>query len=156
MTDLDQMSPDLTPLVLVVGYDGSEPSRRALDRATALLRGREGELQVIYVAHIPAATSLSAEGLPDVQGALDDQAKALGEEVRARLSGAEQRWHFQRRDGAVDRELMAAAADLHDRYGDDTQVVIILGGSAHWYHHLPGSVTSSIVRHDRFPVVVVP
>src|ERR1700716_3619640 len=42
-------SPD-APVVLVVGFDGSEPARRALDAAAGLLRDREGMLEVVYVA----------------------------------------------------------------------------------------------------------
>jgi len=38
----------------VVGYDGTPPaSSRALDAAVRLLRGREGSIEVSYVAHVP-------------------------------------------------------------------------------------------------------
>ena len=49
----------------------------------------------------------------------------------------------------------AVATDPHGRYGNTAEVVIVVGGSAHRYHHLAGSVGSSVVRSDRFPVMVV-
>ena len=51
--------PPDAPVVLVVGFDGSEPAKRALDAAAALLRGREGRLEVVYVAQDPAASTSS-------------------------------------------------------------------------------------------------
>ena len=51
---------------------------------------------------------------------------------------------------------MAVANVLHRRYGDEADVAIVVGGSAHRYHHLAGSVGCTIVRSDRFPVTVVP
>jgi nucleotide-binding universal stress UspA family protein len=143
-------------LVVVVGYDGSKPSRRALDEAADLLRYRDGILEVVYVAHLPGAVALSATALPEALEGLDDQAAALAEEVRVRLLGQDQPWHFQRRDGAVPAALMAVAADLHQQYGDSAEIVIVVGGSAHRYHHLAGSVGASVVRSDQFPVMVVP
>jgi nucleotide-binding universal stress UspA family protein len=87
---------------------------------------------------------------------LDGETKALSEDVRSRFLGQEQRWHFQRRDGAIPVELMATAAELRQRSGDDAQIVIMVGGSKHWYHHVAGSVGSDIARHGQFPLVVVP
>ena len=55
-------SPPVRHLAVVVGYDGSEPARHALDLATDLLRDRVGTLEVVYVAHLPAGAALSATG----------------------------------------------------------------------------------------------
>src|ERR1700737_929532 len=51
--------PPDAPVVLVVGFDGSEPARRALDAAAEMLRGREGVLEVVYVAQDPAGSASS-------------------------------------------------------------------------------------------------
>jgi hypothetical protein len=37
----------------VVGYDGTPLDSRALDATVRLLRGREGNIEVIYVARVP-------------------------------------------------------------------------------------------------------
>ena len=144
------------PLVLVVGYDGSLPARHALDRAVELLGDRDGVLEVVYVAHRPVFSDLVPEALAAVLQGLDEQTRTLSEDVRARLRGQHQPWHFHRRYGAVSAELTAVAEVLRRRYGDAVEVAIVVGGSAHRYHHLVGSVASSVVRSDQFPVTVVP
>ncbi len=144
------------PLLLVVGYDGSLPARHALDRAVDLLRDRDGALEVVYVAHPPMATQMYPEALAAALQGLDEQATALRQEVRVRLVGEHHQWHFHRRVGSVPAELVAVANVLHRRYGDEAEVAIVVGGSAHRDHHLVGSVGSTVVRSDHFPVTVVP
>ena len=112
---------------MVVGYDGSPPARHALDQAVDLLRYREGALEVVFVAHLPVGATLSAAALAEVRQGLDEQARALAEEVRDRLAGQDHSWHFQRRDGAVAAELKAVAADVHRRYGETVEIVIVVG-----------------------------
>jgi nucleotide-binding universal stress UspA family protein len=147
------VSPAL-PLMMVVGYDGSPPARHALDQAADLLGNREGALEVVFVARPPVGATLSAEAFAQVREGLDDQARALAEEVRDRLRGQDP--HFQRRDGAVAAELKAVAADIQRRNGERVEIVIVVGGSAHRCHRIAGSVGSSVVRADTFPALVVP
>lgn len=149
-------SPPAKRLITVVGYDGTPPARHALDQAVDLLRYREGALEVVYVAHVPLDVAYAPELLPEVKQGLDDQARALAEEVRHRLAGENHPWHFHRRDGAVPAELEAVADDVQRRYGDTAEIVIVMGASAHHHHHLPGSVGSRVVRSQTFPALVVP
>ena len=148
--------PPARRLIMVVGYDGSAPARRALEQAVDLLRYREGALEVVFVARLPLGASLSVAAFAEVRQGLDEQARALAEEVRGQLADQGHPWHFQRRDGAVAAELKAVAADLHRRYGDTVEIVIVVGDSAHRYHHVAGSVSSGIVRGATFPALVVP
>ncbi len=148
------------PLITVVGYDGSAPARHALDEAVDLLRYREGALEVVYVAHVPIGLAMGAVASPEAfaeyREGLDEEARALAEQVRDRLAGQDRSWHFQRRDGAVATELNAVADDVQRRYGDTAEIIIVMGASAHHHHHLPGSVGSSVVRSQTFPALVVP
>jgi nucleotide-binding universal stress UspA family protein len=143
-------------LIMVVGYDGSLPARRALDQAADVLRDRNGALEVVFVAHPPVSATFSAAAVAEVRQGLDEEAGTLAEEVRGRLADRSCPWHFQRRDGAVASELKAVASELHSRYGETAEIVIVIGGSAHWYHHIAGSVALSVVRADAFPALVVP
>ena len=111
---------------------------------------------MVFVAHLPVGATLSAAAVAEVRQGLDEQARALGDEVRGLLVGQDHPWHFQRRDGAVAAELKAVAADMHRRYGDTGEIVIVVGGSAHRYHRIAGSVGSSVVRADTFPALIVP
>jgi nucleotide-binding universal stress UspA family protein len=144
------------PLFLVVGFDGSKPAQRALDSAAGLLHDREGALEVVYVAHIPAGAELSSDAMIEIENALDDQEARLAGEVRSRLQASEPRWHFQRRDGAVIRELIAVADRLRRQHGPTARIAVVVGGSAHKYHRFVGSVSMDLERVDRFPVLVVP
>jgi nucleotide-binding universal stress UspA family protein len=141
---------------MVVGYDGSPPAWRALDQAADLLRDRDGALEVVFVARLPVGAALSAAAMGEVRQGLDEQARALADEVRDRLAGQDHPWNFQRRDGAVASELKAVAADLRRRYGETAEIVVVVGGSAHRYHRIAGSVGANVVRADTYPALVVP
>jgi nucleotide-binding universal stress UspA family protein len=143
-------------LLLVVGYDGSAPAQRALDKAAELLEWREGWLEVVFVAHTPATAPFAPQAMAQLIQGFDEESTSLEKEVGARLIQQPRPWHFQRRDGAVSAQLLAAAQELQDRYGDFTDIAIVVGGPAHRYHHLAGSVSSSLARSDRFPLMVVP
>jgi hypothetical protein len=72
-----------------------------------------------------------------------------------RLRGAAQHRHFQRRDGAVASQLIAAADDLARRHGPGASVVIVVGRPEHRYHHVLGSVPQAPERHAHYPVIVI-
>ena len=142
--------------VIVVGYDGSPAAQHALERAADLTRGRDGILEVVFVAHPPVGATLSPLAYTDLMQALDNETVRLADEVRTRLEGRTEPWHFQRRDGSVSAELQAVATDLQRQYGHQADITIAVGGPSHRIHHVIGSVGASLVHTDRFPIVVVP
>lgn len=151
------------PVYAVVGFDGSPPARRALDVAARLLHDRPGGMEVVYVAHLPVAAAADPDGraLAELRQSLDDSTRELSTEARARLhatplSGAAQHWHFQRRDGAVADQLSAVADELRLQRGPDATVVIVVGRSAHGYHHVFGSVPHALERQDHYPLIIIP
>jgi hypothetical protein len=113
-------------------------------------------MEVVYVAHAPTGAALSADAMVEIRSGFDDLERHLSDEVRNRLGTTEPRWHFQRRDGLVAHELSAVADELRRQHGRDARIVVIVGGSAHKYHRVFGSVSMSLERDDRFPVLVVP
>lgn len=152
---------DVPPLgspgtVVLVGLDGSAPAGRALDAAIGAATAWSGRLEVVYVAHMPASTCFSPQAMVEVRDGQDDIEQSLRDMVGDRLGRSELTWHFQRRDGIVGRELVAAADELQRAWGTSTPVLLVVGGSAHRYHRLLGSVSSNIERLDRYPVLVVP
>ena len=147
----------------VVGVDGSAPSLRALDTAARLLNDRAGGMEIVYVAHLPAmaAAGLVGEASADMLQSFDDATRELSEVVRARLQAshleaAAQRWHFQRRNGAIADNLIAAADELRRRHGPDATVVLIVGRSERGYCHLLGSIPAVLERHVYYPVIIIP
>jgi nucleotide-binding universal stress UspA family protein len=144
------------PLLLVVGFDGSEAATRALDAATRLMSGRVGSIEVVFVAHTPPVSELSAEALLETLNAFDDVEHDLAEAARSRLEGVGPRWGFRRRNGLIADELAAVADELRRDDGDDAIVVIVVGSAEHAYHHFVGSVPVGLVRHAKYPIIVVP
>jgi nucleotide-binding universal stress UspA family protein len=130
-------TPPATDLRLVVGYDGSPPASRALDAAVNLLQGRTGRIELVYVAHLPSMAALS----PGAVGELE--------------TDREQSWGFERRQGLIAEELVAAAKDLGAANPHAT-VVIVVGSSSLVTHRVVGSVAVSLARHSPVPLIVVP
>jgi len=152
-----------TPVYAVVGFDGSGSAKRALQAAARLLNDRPGGMEVVFVAHLPviASVGINGDASAGIRQSFDDATRELSAEVRdqlrdTHLRGAAQRWHFQRRDGAIADELIAVATDLRDLRGPDAAVVVVVGRSEHGYHHVLGSVPQALERHDHFPVLVIP
>ena len=143
-------------LVVVVGFDGSESAYRALDSATHLISGRTGNIVAVYVAHPSATAELSPEGLVEMRNGFDALEQQFTEGIRSRLDLVEQRWRLERRDGGIAHELVAAADQVSRDNGTDATVVIVVGSAMHTYHHVVGSVPVALVRHAKYPIVVVP
>jgi nucleotide-binding universal stress UspA family protein len=142
-------------LFLVVGYDGSPPSIRALDGAIRLLQGRSGSIDVVYVAHVPAIDMLSASAIAEMDVSFDEIERDLRASASAQMEGREERWRFERGQGVITDQLLAAATNLHDEHPDDN-VVIVVGSSSQAAHRLVGSVAVSLARRSPVPVIIVP
>ena len=142
-------------LYLVVGYDGSPPASRALDAAARLLHGRAGRIEVVFVAHIPAIDTMSADAMAEMKVSFDELARDLQAQASEQLRGREVPWVFQRREGMIPDELIAAAEQARDaRPGD--YVAIVVGSSSHAMHRVIGSAPVSLARRSPVSLVVVP
>ena len=147
--------PPAEDLYLVVGYDGSPPAIRALDAAVSLLQGRTGRIDVVYVAHLPGIDMLSAGAVAEMESGFDEIERDLRTEAAERLRGLKEGWGFERRQGIIADELIAAAKDIRDAHPGG-RVVTVVGSSSHAAHRLVGSVAVSLARHSPVPLVIVP
>jgi nucleotide-binding universal stress UspA family protein len=139
----------------IVGYDGSPPASRALDSAVALLRGRSGDIHVVYVAHLAAVDMLSADAIVEVEESFDDLERDLQAQAAEQLRGSDDRWRFERRQGIIADEMIAAAAHVTDAHPGDVTAILV-GSSSHAMHRLVGSVAVSLARRSPVPIVIVP
>jgi nucleotide-binding universal stress UspA family protein len=155
MIAMTSTTPPAAFLHLVVGYDGSPPASRALDAAVRLLQGRTGRIEVVYVAHLSSMVSLSPGAIAEMELDFDDIAKDLRASAAKQLDEQAPGWEFQRRQGLIADELIAAAADIHDADPSKT-VVIVVGSSSHAAHRMIGSAAVSLARHAPVPLVIVP
>ncbi len=142
-------------LRFVVGYDGSPPAGRALEAAVNLLQGRAGQIDVVYVAHLPSMAALSPGAVSELETDFDDVEQELRTMAAGQLDGRERSWGFERRQGQIAEELIAAAKDLGAAHPDAT-VVIVVGSSSLVAHRVVGSVAVSLARHSPVPLIVVP
>lgn len=149
------VTPPATDLRLVVGFDGSAPASRALDAAVNLLQGRTGRIDVVYVAHMPSMAALSPGAVSELETDFDDIEQELRTMAGERLRGREERWGFERRQGLIAEELLAAAKDTGAAHPGAT-VVIVVGSSSLVMHRVVGSVAVSLARHSPVPLVIVP
>jgi nucleotide-binding universal stress UspA family protein len=140
---------------LVVGFDGSPPANRALDAAVNVLQGRTGRIDVVYVAHLPSMAALSPGAVSELEVDFDEVERELRALAAERLRGREDRWGFERREGLIADELLAAAKDIHTTDPDAT-VAIVVGSSSLAAHRVVGSVAVSLARHSPVPLMIVP
>jgi nucleotide-binding universal stress UspA family protein len=139
-------------LVLVVGFEGSDPARRALAAAGRILRDRPGWIEVVYVGPAKDGDHDSPEPAADVLDSLGPAPADLHYEVRSVLEAEKQPWRWRSTSGAVAEELVEAARAIADEGGPSRTVVIVVGSD----RRLAFSVPVTLARQSAFPVVIVP
>jgi nucleotide-binding universal stress UspA family protein len=147
--------PPATSVRVVVGYDGSPPADRALDAAVRLLEGRTGHVTVVYVGHLTSTAMLSADAIVELEDDFDQVEKELRTAVAERLRGHVDDWTFDRRQGQIAHELVAATEEIHAAHPDDT-IAIVVGSSSSAVHRMVGSVPVTLARHSPVPLIIVP
>ena len=96
-------------LHVVTGYDGSQPAARALDAAVDLLQRRQGNIDVVYIAHVPSVDMMSADALTRVEDDFDEIGKKLRASAAAQLGGRRGRVGFPAPGASRDRAVRPAA-----------------------------------------------
>jgi nucleotide-binding universal stress UspA family protein len=155
LAPVNTSAPSTGNLYLVVGFDGSPPAIRALDAAVGLLRGRTGDIDVVYVAHLTSLDMLSADATAEMELSFDEVERDLRAQAGEQLRGREERWRFERRQGVITDQLIAVAAQIRDVHPSD-YVAIVVGSSSHAMHRMVGSAAIGLARHSPVPLVIVP
>jgi nucleotide-binding universal stress UspA family protein len=128
--------------LLVVGFDGSGPSRNALAYAAGLARRDGAALLIAFVEALNAAALWFFAGAPIIP----DSAADLAEDLRDELKGAGVPWQFVSVRGDTARELETLAR----AYMADA---IVVGRSRHAWC---GSVAATLAKRARRTVLIVP
>ena len=152
------MSPETSPVPqahLVVGFDDSPPAQRALDAAARLLSVRPGRITVVWVAHLTGAVELSADAIAIMESDFDEVASEFRSAAAQRLQGSAVPWDFQRRQGPIAQELIAAAEAIRAARPGDV-VAIVVGSSSSAMHRMVGSAAVNLARHSPVPLIIVP
>jgi nucleotide-binding universal stress UspA family protein len=137
----------MLPKRVLIGYDGSPESRKALDLAVDLAKAGGGTIVVQHVITIgPEAFETGALNFPEIQAAAD---RLLEEAVeRARTGGVAATKVLSTGDAtrAILKEAEARGADL---------IVVGSLGRGRMARLLVGSVADKLVRMATVPVLVV-
>lgn len=120
-----------------------------------MLQGRSGTIEVVYIAHVPSMDMMSADAIVQVEADFGKIEQELRASAATQLDGRGAPWEFQRRQGLIAGELIAAATAMGDNHPGDT-VAIVVGSSSRASHRILGSVAVALARHCPVPVVIVP
>jgi nucleotide-binding universal stress UspA family protein len=142
----------LPPISLVVGFDNSEPARRALSWAARLLAIRPGTLHVVYADHAVIDSDLSGFASAEMETARDTAAVNVADAAAAIVAAAGVRYTSERRQGSPADVILAGA----EAQAAGANTIIIVGRSGHAAHHLIGSVPTRLLHHSPYPLLTIP
>jgi len=139
---------------IVVGYDGSEPARRALEFAAREAGLRGARLRIVHASQLAAAAYGSGVAPPLDREALE----ALREQSQRLVRDAIEAVNRIAPDLPVDATTPEGqpAACLLEEAREAALVVVGNRGRGGFSSLLLGSVSQQVVHHSPCPVVVVP
>jgi nucleotide-binding universal stress UspA family protein len=142
------------PITLVVGFDNSEPARRALIWGADLLRTRPGTLHVIYADHALIDSDLPGFAHAEMEDARDEKAAGVAEAAAEIAAAAGVPYTFERRQGSP-ADAILSAASIQDAAEPASTPVIVTGRSHHAAHHVIGSVPVRLMHQSPYPVLTI-
>ena len=98
---------------------------------------------------------LSAGAIGEMEEDFDEVEQELRAQAAGQLRASGAAWEFERRQGIIADELIAAATAIRDAHPGET-VAIIVGSSSHATHRVVGSVAIGLARHSPVPLMIVP
>jgi nucleotide-binding universal stress UspA family protein len=142
------------PITLVVGFDNSEPARRALIWGASLLRARPGTLHVIYADHVLIDSDLSGFAHTEMEDTRDEKAADVAEAAAEIIAAAGVPYTFERRQGSPADAILFAASIQHAAQPTSTPI-IVTGRSHHAAHRVIGSVAVQLLHQSPYPVLTI-
>ena len=149
----DSPTPDV-----VIGFDDSAPSRRALSAAARLAAARHGTLHIIYSDHVLIDSDLAGFAHAEMGEARDEEAARVAA-AAAELSaeaGDDIAYTFERSPSSAADAILDAANALPGRTGSGGGPLIVVGRSGHGAHRLLGSVPTHLLAHSPYPILAIP
>ncbi|KHF32529.1 universal stress protein [Paenibacillus sp. P1XP2] len=138
---------------ILLAYDGSKASNRALDKAVQLAQAAPGSvIKVVHAFDFPRV--FIGEGLAPIPASVNkdyyDLAEQTVEEAKRRLDDAGVNYSAELIQGAPAETILKLAQE----HGSD---VIVIGsrGLGGIREFVLGSVSHNVVQHARIPVLVI-
>jgi len=142
------------PVTLVVGFDNSEPARRALIWGADLLRARPGTLHVVYADHVLIDSDLSGFAHSEMEDTREEKAAGVAEAAAEIAAAAGVPYTFERRPESP-ADAILAAAGIQGTAEPATMPIIVTGRSHHAAHHIIGSVPVHLLHQSPYPVLTI-
>jgi nucleotide-binding universal stress UspA family protein len=142
------------PVTLVVGFDDSEPARRALIWGADLLKTRPGALHVIYADHALIDSDLSGFGRAEMDETRDEKAASVAQAATEIATAAGAPYTFERRQESP-ADAILHAADVYAAQQPADAPLIVTGRSHHAALHVIGSVPVRLLNESPYPVLTV-
>jgi len=146
---------DLLGTKMLLATDGSEEAELATRAAVELAEGTGSELHVVYVEPLPDFMKKNDVGTPGYDLELYEKIEGEGRETLRKLT-----WRVKVAGGIVAKAhlRMGAVAEEIVELAEDLDVDLIIVGSRGLRgirRAITGSVSESVFRHARCPVMVV-
>ena len=142
------------PVTLVVGFDDSEPARRALTWGADLLRTRPGALHVVYADHALIDSDLTGFGRTEMDEDRDEKAARVAEAAKEIAAAAGTPYTFERRQESQ-ADAILHAAGIYAAAEPASTPVLVTGRSHHVPHRVIGSVPVRLLHESPYPVLTI-
>jgi nucleotide-binding universal stress UspA family protein len=142
------------PLSLVVGFDNSEPARRALAWGADLLRTRPGTLHVVYADHVLVDSDLTGFAHAEIEEARGEKAASVAKATAEIAATAGVDYTFESRQESPADAILDAASTL-DVADPASTPIIVTGRSHHAAHQVIGSVPVRLLHQSPYPVLTI-
>jgi Universal stress protein family len=142
------------PISLVVGFDNTEPARRALGWGADLLRARPGTLHVVYADHPLVDSDLSGFAHTEMEDTRDQKAAGVAAAAAEIAAAAGVPYTFERRQESP-ADAILSAASVQDAAEPGRSPVIVTGRSHHAAHEIIGSVPVRLLHQSPYPVLTI-
>jgi nucleotide-binding universal stress UspA family protein len=142
-------------VILVVGFDDSEPGRRALSWGADLVRARSGALHVVYADHVLIDSDLSGFGRTEMDEDRDEKAASVAEAAKEIAAAAGTPYTFERRQESP-ADAVLDAAGIYAAAEPASTPIIVTGRSHHVPHRVIGSVPVRLLHESPYPVLTIP
>ena len=130
---------------ILVAVDGSDTSLRAAAYAVGLARRQGASVRAVYVSTLPASAAWVGADVDPGQ----EVAEELGGLITNGLASTGVAGSFVHRRGDPYTEIVRAADDMRAE-------AIVVGASTKASHRVVGSLAGRLVKHAKWPVIVVP
>jgi nucleotide-binding universal stress UspA family protein len=142
------------PVSLVVGFDNSEPARRALSWAVRQAAAHPAVLRIVYADHVVVNSDLSGLAHAEMATAQDQEAAEIAGAAAEIAAGSGVPYTFERRPSTPADAILSGAST--QAAAGDGEPVIVVGRSGHAARHVLGSVPVRLLHHSSYPVLAIP